>query len=232
MSQITETRVEPQTIGALVVSELRLMYGSKFAQQWQGLSPRQLRESWDQKLAGLTETEVRKALSACLTKDWPPTLPEFLRLCRPWMDAEVAHSIAVAGMTARRNGEIGYWPHPAIYWAAASIGASDLLGMTFGAIRARWEAALRDQFAAGQWGDIPAPAAALPAPGATVTTKDEGARKVQELAQKAIDRPRKKDHKAWARAVLFEQERKGGKRYTMTILDMARRALGVEQEAV
>lgn len=197
---------------------------------------RELRQSWSQKQAGLTEGEVRQALVACLARDWPPTLPEFLRMCRPWLDPEVAHGIAVAGMAARRRGEdaMGVWPHPAVYWAAVAVGTHDLLSLTFGAIRTRWEAALREQRARGQWEPIPAPAPALPAlpaPGATVTTNAEGARKAEALAAQAIEpEGKRRDPKAWAQRILAEQERKGGRRHTLAVLAMARRALDIEQE--
>ena len=115
--QLTESQT---SLGALVVSEMRLMYGAKFGQQWQGLTPRELKDSWDQKLTGMTEAEIRAGLVACLSRDWPPTVPEFLRLCRPWLNPEVAYHEAVHGMSCRRRGEMGNWSHPAIYWAAVA----------------------------------------------------------------------------------------------------------------
>lgn len=227
MSQVVDAPV--QSLGALVVSELRLMYGSRFAQQWEGLTPKALRDSWDQKLAGLSEPEVRQALVACLTREWPPTLPEFLRLCRPWLDPEIAFQAAVVGMTARRKGNMGAWPHPAVYWTAVEIGG-DLLSQGWQALRGRWEVAYRAQLARTNWEPVPAPAAALPAPGATVTAPEEGARRIQELAVQATQGDQKRDQRAWARKILEEQARKGGRRYTLEILDMARRALGINVE--
>lgn len=226
MSQIVDAPA--QSLGALVVAELRLMYGSKFAQQWEGLTPRALRDSWDEKLAGLTEPEIRVALVACLTREWPPTLPEFMRLCRPWLDPEIAYQAAVAGMAARRKGDTGDWPHPAVYWAAVEIGG-DLLSQGWQALRGRWEAAYRAQLARTGWEAIPAPAAALPAPGDTVTSSEEGARRVHELAAQAAQCGQKRDRRAWAKAILEEQARKCGRRYTLTVMDMARRALGIDQ---
>lgn len=220
MSQVAN--VAMPSLGALVVSEMRLMYGSKFAQQWEGLTPRELRESWDQKLSGVTELEVRQALVACLTRDWPPTLPEFLRLCRPWMDPEVAFQAAVAGMAARRKADTGNWPHPAVYWAAVEIGAHDLQAQGWQALRARWEAIYRAQLARTSWDPIPVPAPALPAPGATVTSNADGMRRVQDLAAQAIQ-PDRRDPKDWARKILANP--KGRAPIAVT---MARRALGID----
>ncbi|OWT69227.1 MULTISPECIES: hypothetical protein [unclassified Achromobacter] len=226
--QVTEA--QPPTIGGLVVNEMRLMYGAKFAQQWQGLTPRELRESWDEKLAGLNESEVRTALVACLSRDWPPTVPEFLRLCRPWMNAEVAYHDAVAGMAARRRGEMGLWPHPAVYWAAVATGTHDLLGSTYGAIKGRWERAFSDELAKGYWADVPPVREALPAPGQTQATKEEAEAALKKMG--AVDvLTAKPQGTAWANKILAEHDRKGGKRYSLTVVAMAKRALGMELNA-
>ena len=95
------------SLGALVVNEMHLLYGAKFAQQWEGLTPRELKDSWNQKLSGLTEAQVRRGLTACLTREWPPTLPEFLKLCCPWLIPELAYHEAVRGVSARRRGRPG-----------------------------------------------------------------------------------------------------------------------------
>ncbi|CAB3635626.1 hypothetical protein [Achromobacter pestifer] len=159
--------------GALVVNEMLLLYGAKFAQQWEGLTPRELKDSWNQKLAGLDEMHVRRGLMACLTREWPPTMPEFLKLCCPWLTPEVAYHEAVRGLSARRRGELGMWSHPAVYWAAVGVSTVDLLNSTYGAIKARWERTLADELGKGTWAAIPEPRAALPAPGQTLATRDQ-----------------------------------------------------------
>lgn len=179
----------PQTgLGALVVNEMHLLYGAKFAQQWEGLTPRELKDSWNQKLAGLDEAQVRRGLVACMTREWPPTLPEFVKLCCPWMAPEVAYHEAVRGMSARKRGEIGIWSHPAVYWAAVGVSTVDLLSSTYGSIKARWEKTLSDELAKGAWPDIPEPRQALPAPGQTLATKAEAAAALKKMgADKALD---------------------------------------------
>ena len=175
-------------LGALVVNEMHLLYGAKFAQQWEGLTPRELKDSWNQKLAGLDEAQVRRGLVACMTREWPPTLPEFVKLCCPWMAPEVAYHEAVRGMSARKRGELGIWSHPAVYWAAVGVSTVDLLSSTYGAIKARWEKTLSDELAKGAWPDIPEPRQALPAPGQTLATKAEAAAALKKMgADKALD---------------------------------------------
>src|SRR5690606_4326501 len=135
---------ETSGAGAAVFAEMMLLYGAKFAQQWAGLTPREIKAAWNQKLQGFTPEEIRRGLQSCLAHDWPPTLPEFIRMCRPSLNAEAAYHEAVAGMAARTKGERGEWSHPAVYWAAVRVTSHDLLSMGWQAIRARWEAAYRD----------------------------------------------------------------------------------------
>ena len=42
-------------------------------------------KTWQHGLRGINASEIGDGLQACLARedDWPPTLPEFLRLCRP-----------------------------------------------------------------------------------------------------------------------------------------------------
>lgn len=185
------------TMGSLVVNEMRMLYGSKFAQQWQGLTARELKESWDQKLSGLGERDVRRGLVACLRRDWPPTLPEFLRLCCPWMDTEVAYHEAVHGMSCRRRGEMGEWSHPAVYWAAVAVSSNDLLNSTYGSIKGRWEKTLIEEMAKGTWKEIPKASVALPAPKQTAADRVEAAKALKAMgADKALDQTGK-DPRRW-----------------------------------
>ncbi|MVW80196.1 hypothetical protein [Bordetella sp. 02P26C-1] len=225
--QLTDSQT---TAGALVVSEMRRMYGAKFGQQWQGLTPRELKDSWDRTLAGLTEAEIRTGLLACLSRDWPPTLPEFLRLCRPWLNPEVAYHEAVQGISCRRRGEIGHWSHPAIYWAAVSTGTHDLLNSTYSTIKVRWEREFAKELEKGTWPSIPEVREALPGPGQTMSTKEEAAAALKRMGVAEI-KPLAQGNKAWAEKILAEHERKGGQRYSASVLAMAKRALGIELNA-
>ncbi|SUW10789.1 hypothetical protein [Bordetella bronchiseptica] len=218
--QLTESQT---SLGALVVSEMRLMYGAKFGQQWQGLTPRELKDSWDQKLTGMTEAEIRAGLVACLSRDWPPTVPEFLRMCRPWMSPEVAYHEAVHGMSCRRRGEMGNWSHPAIYWAAVATGTHDLLNSTYGSIKQRWEKSFSDELSKGNWSDIPPVRSALPAPGQTMATKAEAAAALQRMgAAKAFDESGR-NPKRWIDK--WQQRIKNGERPSPAIAEMLKRAM-------
>lgn len=212
------------SMGAMVVAEMRLMYGAKFGQQWQGLTPRELKDSWDMKLSGLSESEVRAGLVACLSRDWPPTMPEFLRLCRPWMAPEVAYHEAVHGMSCRRRGELGQWSHPAIYWAAVATGTHDLLNGTYSTVKSRWERAFSDQIAKGQWAAVPEVRDALPAPGQTMATKQEAEAALKRMGADKVLSKSGMDHKTWL--AKWEARMKKGEHPPHAVAQMIKRAKG------
>ncbi|WP_306670180.1 MULTISPECIES: hypothetical protein [Achromobacter] len=208
---------------------MHLLYGAKFAQQWEGLTPRELKDSWNQKLAGLDEAQVRRGLVACMTREWPPTLPEFVKLCCPWMAPEVAYHEAVRGMSARKRGEIGIWSHPAVYWAAVGVSTVDLLSSTYGSIKARWEKTLSDELAKGAWPDIPEPRQALPAPGQTLATKAEAAAALKKMgADKALDQTGR-NARRWIEK--WDERIAKGEQPTPAIAAMLKRAKGETSEA-
>lgn len=173
--------------------------------------------------------EVAAALDR-MRGEWPPSLPEFLALCRPPVDPEQAFYTAVDGLQARQRGEIGNWPHPAIYWAAVRIGHHDMLASGYSGIKGRWLNALHDIMGKGKWADIPEPTLALAAPG-KATTSDDDARaqlvKVNAAVAEAV-RPvpaqTGRRELRWAYRIL-EQDKQPTGRPTAICVQMAERAL-------
>lgn len=211
-----------------LVDRLHVLYGAQFLRQWEGIDKRALALAWAEDLAGYTGDEIARGLAACKAKPFPPTLPEFLLLCRPTLNPEAAYHEAVAGMVARNSGERGEWSHPGIYWAAVRVTSHDLLSMGWQAIRGRWEAALRDVMSKGRWEAVPEPAPALPAPGKSQLSREqqrEAMEQVRSVAASAnpVRAASGRDPLAWARAVIAHPKGR-----TPTVIDMARRALGVE----
>lgn len=190
-------------------------------------------EAFDEE--GLTPRDVAEGLRACrrMFPDWPPAVGEFIQACRPGLIPENAFHDAVAGMTARRRGEMGQWSHPAVCWAAVRVGSHDLLNCGYSVMQSRWERALSDELGRGEWAAIPAPAVALPAPGATHATPAEAAKALEAMGAGAILNQSGRDPlRGWKR-VITETENPKGKRYSPGIIAMARNALrlGVDQGA-
>lgn len=67
-----------------IFEHMSCCYGSKFLDMWQGQDPAQLRAYWGRKLAGFADRpqSIKAALDALEDRPFPPTLPEFIALCR------------------------------------------------------------------------------------------------------------------------------------------------------
>ncbi len=109
-------------------------------------------EAWAEAFAedGITFDEVMDGIRACRkSHQFPPTLPEFLQLCRAPIDYDKAFFEAVIQMGIRRrpsvkvvDGEVvqefgkDTWSNPAIYWAAVAMGKD--LDLVYRDVRSRW----------------------------------------------------------------------------------------------
>jgi len=122
---------------------------------------------WAKELAGYSPDEIARGIAACRTRDWPPTLPEFLKVCRPALDYERAFIEAIEQMRKRETGG-DEWSTPAVYWAAVKLGR-DISAHPYNAIKGRWKSALDDAIDGIRTGKLPAAVPkrreALPAPG-------------------------------------------------------------------
>lgn len=186
---------------------MHLAYGKRFTDLWGATDPSAWLGYWSEQLAGYTAAEIACGLDALSKREWPPTLPEFKRLCRPPLDPQAAYYEALEGVQARERGERGIWSHPAIYWAAVKVGAYDIKNCGYGQIQKRWETALQAIFDAGQSLPIPDPALSLPAPGKTVLTREDEARLMAELGASGILHKRG-NARAWI-AKIRERQRAG-----------------------
>lgn len=134
---------------------------------------------------GITPHDVGLGVQNCLRMfDWPPSLPEFLRACRPHLEADVAFFEAIREMRKRSQGEDGQFSHPAIYHAAVMIGQYDLLNGNYQTLGSRWKAVLTAQLSLGQWAEVPAVLKELPAPERTEEQK-QAARRVTAMVASA-----------------------------------------------
>lgn len=227
----TSTLLEPlreSWVKALLETML-YSFGKKFTDQWGSLDPDAMRDHWGKKLAGFTAAEIARGVAALDTCSWPPSLPEFQKLCRPPIDPMVAHAEAVAGMLARAAGRTGTWSHPAIFWAALQIG-QPLHDVAYSVLRPRWEKALADALATGSWQPIPEPAVALPAPGRTALSAEVARERLDEMQASDILKPMPRQAArdvGWAHKIMA-LEAKRDPRVSLAALHMAKQALGLE----
>lgn len=158
-----------------VFGRMAAFYGARFADMWRDIDPAELKRIWAEELAGFTADELARGIDGCRTRDWPPTLPEFIRLCRPALDYEAAFCEAAEQMYRRQQGE-DRWSDPAIYWAASWMGR-DVMALAYDTARARWRANLDRALQAIRGGELPNEVPprrqALPAPGAIVASAED-----------------------------------------------------------
>jgi hypothetical protein len=195
-------------------------YGKRFTDQWCMVEQRDIVEVWAEELQGLTRAELKTGKEALADRPFPPTLPEFKRLCKPPVDPLKAYYEAVAGVQARVNGEMGEWSHPAIYWATVPLGV-ELREQTHTQVRSRWEAALAQQLAKSEWPAIPQPMLALVAPGKSTTSTEKARTAIKQAADQVMRSFASTD---WAKKLL--ERHQAGEQLTPTQLLFARQALG------
>jgi hypothetical protein len=199
----TSTESLPEAWIERLLDKMLLSYGKKFLDQWGGVDTDKLVKHWSHELASYSREELGRGYAALESKEWPPTLPEFKKLCRPGIDSLAAYHEAVEGCRARERGEIGNWSHPAIYWASAAM-AYDLKQQAYNIIAKRWETALHAEMSKGEWSAIPAPLVALPAPGKTLSDRQQASERLKQLNASDVLKP-KVDHKYWIKAILKRQ---------------------------
>lgn len=162
------------------------MYGRLWFDQWADTPAAIMEEVWRTELKGFSASEIQAGVAACRNLTWPPTLPQFLKLCRPDIDADFAWKVAGEGMRARQRGEMGNWPDPCIFWAASRFGPFEVLNEPLANHRVSWVAELdraRNQKAKGLLPEIPVPRTGLIAPGKAVTPKEEARKRIRELLE-------------------------------------------------
>lgn len=71
----------PDNVIDRLFARLEALYGAKFADVWKNCDLENVKSVWADELGGMTRDELLAGLNGCKMKDWPPTLPEFIKLC-------------------------------------------------------------------------------------------------------------------------------------------------------
>lgn len=218
----TSTELNPQlrVFVRALFEDMSLSYGKKFTDQWGELDSEKMETHWCKHLTGFTPREFKRGLAAMENCAWPPSLPEFKKLCRPPLDSTVAYYEALAGVEARNKGEVGVWTHPAIFWAAMPL-SFDLTHQTFSAMKGRWEKALNEQLEKGEWAEIPKPLIAIENKKDEMS-KEKAAQFLESAGVKEVSQ--KTGHLAWAHKIL-ENVKNNTRAYPMISIQFAKEAL-------
>jgi hypothetical protein len=129
---------------------LLAVLGSAMSNVYANADPEIVKAEWAEALVGFSTEELQRGLAAVRTRRFAPNLPEFLHLCRPALDPEVAWLEASEGIRSHAAGKRFAWSHSAVFWAARTM-SYELRSSTFQAQRKRWEQALALEWAKGAW---------------------------------------------------------------------------------
>lgn len=169
------------------------------------------RESWAEAFEeeGITTQMVSDAIRVCRrTYDWPPSITEFLKACKPPINVDAALYEAIEQMRKRQHGK-DEWSNPAIFWAAAKVGEYDMISQTFSQLKPRFEAALK-RVQEGEVKPVPERVPALAAPAAAESTREYGRQRLDELnASELVRNVSKGGNIAWARRIIEEEKATG-----------------------
>lgn len=104
MLEIKKLDPLPESWIAKIFDHMSGLYGSKFADLWNGSNVDSVRRMWAAKLAGFADMPkaIKEALDALDSKPYPPTLPEFLAMCR---EAGRRHAAPVAAIEYKPTAE-------------------------------------------------------------------------------------------------------------------------------
>lgn len=195
----------PDSWAERIFQRMENFYLSKWVDSFGSIPRERVKQAWAEELAEYTPSEIKRGLEACRTRVWPPTLPEFLLMCRPVMDARTEWAEACEQMRIRLEGKgADVWSRPGVYWAAVSIGWYDLNSTAWEQIKTRWTNALTNAKA----DQIPEYRAALPAPGKQTVTREEAVDRMAEIRSKveAISLPgTTKAGTAWAYSLMVRE---------------------------
>jgi hypothetical protein len=75
------TRSIPEHVVERLFSRMASVYGSKFLDQWRDVDMVDMKATWREGLAGLTDEALKRGVAALFHERVPPTLPRFLELC-------------------------------------------------------------------------------------------------------------------------------------------------------
>ncbi|KVL90774.1 hypothetical protein WT02_23205 [Burkholderia stagnalis] len=183
------------------------------------------RESWAEAFAEerITTQMISDGIRGCRRAyDWPPSISEFLKVCKPPINIDAALYEAIEQMQVRQDGK-DVWTNAAIFWAAAKVGEHDMLGQTFSQLKPRFEAALK-KVLEGEVLPVPARVPMLQAPKAAESTREHGRQRLDELnASEVIQNVSKGGNIEWAQRIINEELRTG--KVELNRLNIARQAI-------
>lgn len=92
-----------ETHGDWLFAKMAALYGARFADMWRGVDATEVRAEWTQALHDMRRDDLQRGIGALYHARFPPTLPEFLDLCRPPAPVPLAHQFPIEDNVARTD---------------------------------------------------------------------------------------------------------------------------------
>lgn len=178
----------PASAVAAIFDSLKGQFSAKMADMWEGVPWPLIEREWCAGLAGFAKSEILRGVEECRTRTFPPTLGEFVKLCRPATDPEFAWHEAVDGLAERDRVDDdgrplrGTWTHPGVFFAASRM-SSEVRGGDYHRHRIRWARVLKQELAHG-FRPIPEPAMPLASPSRPAPLTEDRRAYHAQLSQK------------------------------------------------
>jgi len=208
---------------------MHFAYGTRFVDMWAGVNPDEMKTYWAQRLGELSRSELATGYRMLESRDWPPTMPEFIKLCRPNLDPEPAfHEALLQGMKRQRAdpNDPDVWSHPAIYWAWVRVGAFAMTNQGYEVVRPRWIEALRHYAEQADLPPVPVKRREISAPGKARLRPERARELLSQLKLKAMPwRTGVGGQTGWAHTILDKYAR--GEPVCIASIEMAEQALGL-----
>lgn len=128
---VEATRSKPRKQDPAVMLRIWRRMSEIYGHKWVSQHGTQPSDTWTVALADVTVEQIAHAFRALLRElpEWPPSLPDFVRLCRPSPESLGLPSAREAFQEAAKNmhpacAASASWSHPAVYHAAREVGSS------------------------------------------------------------------------------------------------------------
>lgn len=84
-----------------IMLRLHAIYGNRAKQMWGDIAEQELLNTWREYLGGFTGDDIRRAIDTCARAytEFPPTLPQFVSMCRDARNARAQSAIRIAPPT-------------------------------------------------------------------------------------------------------------------------------------
>jgi hypothetical protein len=82
---------------------MMFVYGARFLDMWEGVDVNDMQTTWTEALRGVDRAALQRGVAAMYHTKHPPTLPEFIGLCKPPAPVPVAHQYRVESAVERTD---------------------------------------------------------------------------------------------------------------------------------